>query len=120
MAWSSRTKSTRPGAATEARGRALYNLSRSVHLGAAVHQQGLPGHEVALRRAQEHDRAHQVLRHFGAFEGAGLEALLVHGGPGLVDLIGADRQPWGDSVHSDVILPHLSRQRPGEPDDARL
>src|SRR5215475_6878227 len=54
-----------------------------VHLRPAVHHQGLASHEVAVRRAQKHYRAHQILRHLGALDGAGLEALLVLGGPGL-------------------------------------
>src|SRR5262245_59986644 len=91
-----------------------------VHWCAAVHHQGLASHKVTVRRTQEHYRAHQILRHLGALDGAGLEALLVLGGPGLALFLHTHGQPWGNGIHIDVILPQFACQRARQPNHAGL
>src|SRR5262249_5007507 len=91
-----------------------------VHLRPAVHHQGLASHKVTVRRTQEHYRAHKILPHLGALDGAGLEALLVLGGPGLALFLHTHGQPWGNGIHIDVILPQFACQRARQPNHAGL
>src|SRR5215471_17442065 len=91
-----------------------------VHLCTTVHHQGLSSHEVTVRRTQKHYRAHQILRYLSALDGAGLEALLVLGGPGLALFLHTHGQPRGNGIHIDVVLPKLACQRARQPDHPGL
>jgi len=76
---------------------------------AAVVEESLSRHEVALRGRQEENRPHQVLRFLDALEAAALAHLLVARANRVGQLILTHREARSHRVHRDPELSELPR-----------
>lgn len=93
---------------------------RCLLVSASALRQRLARDEVALRRAEKHRGADDVLRKLRALDRTGLKPLLVLRVEHRVDLVHADRESRRDGIDGDVVLAELARQGPREPDHAGL
>src|SRR5262245_36990890 len=92
-----------------------------MHVHAAVHTDGLAGHEVAIVGGKKNHGADEVRGILIALKGAALSAIRQLLRSHNAFLVRArDRQAWHDRVHTNVIVADFAREGTGKADDAGL
>src|SRR5262249_54390741 len=94
--------------------------SGSVNAAAAVHDERLASHEVAVVGGEEDERPHEILRHLRPLQHPRPDILLLALVRDVALVVTAQREPRGDGVHADAKLPQLPGQRAGESHHAAL